>query len=98
MTEQATFSIPDRLIKAEEVIAEYVQRYGFTNSARRYFASEDALQVQDNPASAGLMSQNSEEEQPAESRENVKAGRRHLGSKVGFHLRLSLSVSRSGKE
>ena len=98
MTEQATFPISDRLIKAEEVIAEYVQRYGFTNSARRYFASEDALQAKDIPASAGLMSQNSEEQQPAESGEYVKAGRRRLGSKVGFHLRLSLSVSRSGKE
>ena len=37
MKEPAEIATPGKLAKAEEVIAEYVQRYGFTPSARAYF-------------------------------------------------------------
>ncbi|MER3356562.1 MAG: hypothetical protein RLQ73_21720 [Hoeflea sp. D1-CHI-28] len=37
MKEPAEIAPPSKLVKAEEVIAEYVQRYGFTASARAYF-------------------------------------------------------------
>ena len=40
MTEQVAFPFPDRLIKAEEVIAGYVQKYGFYPYCQSIFWSK----------------------------------------------------------
>lgn len=39
MTELENSEIPHRLIMAEEIIAEYVQKFGFTIAAECYFLS-----------------------------------------------------------
>ena len=54
MTEPAETATPGKLAKAEEVIAEYVQRYGFTASAREYFGSIAERVCNDNVSEANL--------------------------------------------
>lgn len=54
MTEPAVTTTLGKLAKAEEVIAEYVQKYGFTASARAYFGSATERVRNENLAETNL--------------------------------------------